>query len=295
MVHMLSTTAIAKELGTDTREMFDRLLDTGLIVRNEDKWELTTAGRQRGGIIRKNAKYGEYILWPDSLAGEIHEKHHGNGNLITATRLGKHFGLPANRINYILAELGWIKNDMKGWRFTTSGKRLGAVQSRDKASRVPFVRWPESITNNGALVAIVNEAKGESSNITRNQVQDNADEIGFREKFPAKLRATDGHLVRSKAELLIDNWLYPARIVHAYERKLPVEEDLYSDFYIPAGNVYIEYWGLESDPHYSTRKTKKLEIYHKYGFNLIELTDKEIMNLDDNLPRLLLEFGIKTE
>jgi hypothetical protein len=295
MVNMLSTTAIAKELGTDTREIFDRLLGVGLIVRNEGKWELTTAGRQKGGITKKDAKYGEYILWPESLVGEIHNKLHGNGNLKTATSLGNHFGLSANRMNYILAELGWIENDVKGWRSTASGKRLGAVQARDKVSGVPYVRWPDSIINNGALVAVVNEAKGKSSNITGNQVQDNADEIGFREKFPAKLRATDGHFVRSKAELLIDNWLYPARIVHAYERKLPVEEDLYSDFYIPAGNVYIEYWGLESDPYYSARKAKKLEIYQKYGFNLIELTDKEMNNLDDNLPRLLLKFGIKTE
>lgn len=295
MAYMVSTTAIAEELGTDTREIFERLLDTGLVVRNEDKWELTNAGRQRGGIIRNNAKFGEYILWPGSLAGEIHKDNHGNGNLLTATSLGKHFGLSANRINYILAELGWIQNGMKGWRFTVSGKRLGAVQSRDKLSGVPYVRWPVSITNNGALVAIVNEAKGESSNIIGNQVQDNEGEIGFREKFPAKHRATDGHLVRSKSELLIDNWLYPARIVHAYERKLPVEEVLYSDFYIPAGNVYIEYWGVESDLRYSMRKTKKLEIYNKYGCNLIELTDKEILNLDDNLPRRLLEFGIKTE
>lgn len=49
-----------------------------------------------------------------------------------------------------------------------------------------------------------------------------------REKFEAKHRATDGHFVRSKAEMLIDNWLYMAEIVHAYERKLPIEEDVYS-------------------------------------------------------------------
>ena len=48
----------------------------------------------------------------------------------------------------------------------------------------------------------------------------------------------------SKAEMLIDNWLYMAEIVHAYERKLPIEEDVYCDFYIPKGKVYIEYWGM---------------------------------------------------
>ncbi len=46
--------------------------------------------------------------------------------------------------------------------------------------------------------------------------------------------------------MLIDNWLYMfEEIVHAaMSRKLPVEEDVYCDFYIPTGKFYIEYWGL---------------------------------------------------
>ena len=93
--------------------------------------------------------------------------------------------------------------------------------------------------------------------------------------------------------MLIDNWLYMAEIVHAYERKLPVEENVYSDFYIPTGKVYIEYWGYENDEKYLARKKAKQEIYQKYRFNLIELEDKEVQNLDDILPRLLLKFGVQ--
>jgi len=117
----------------------------------------------------------------------------------------------------------------------------------------------------------------------------------FRNKFPANFRATDGHWVRSKAEMLIDNFLYTSGIVHAYERKLPVEEDIYTDFYLLKGKVYIEYWGLENDPKYQERKKRKLEIYKKHGFNLIELSDEEVKNLDDHLPRLLLPFGIEVD
>jgi hypothetical protein len=58
----------------------------------------------------------------------------------------------------------------------------------------------------------------------------------FREKFEAKHRTQDGHYVRSKAEMIIDNLLYQYGLVHAYERKLPIEEDVYSDFYIPPGS-----------------------------------------------------------
>ncbi|MEO0706098.1 MAG: glycerol kinase, partial [Cyanobacteria bacterium J06649_5] len=106
-------------------------------------------------------------------------------------------------------------------------------------------------------------------------------------------RSADGHFVRSKAEMLIDNWLYMAEIAHAYERKLPIEETVYSDFYIPAGKVYIEYWGYKNNPKYLARKQTKLSLYEKYGFNLIELNDKDVQNLDDVLPRWLLKYGVQ--
>ncbi|MDD5288545.1 MAG: hypothetical protein PHY28_05480, partial [Dehalococcoidales bacterium] len=89
--------------------------------------------------------------------------------------------------------------------------------------------------------------------------------------------------------------LYDSEVLHAYERKLPVEEDIYSDFYVPSRKVYIEYWGYEDDSKYLSRKERKREIYKKYDLKLIELTDKDVQNLDDTLPRLLLDFGIKTE
>lgn len=84
-----------------------------------------------------------------------------------------------------------------------------------------------------------------------------------------------------------------AEIVHAYERKLPIEEDVYSDFYIPTGKVYIEYWGYENEAKYLARKKVKQELYKKYDFNLIELEDKEVQNLDDILPKMLLKHGVQ--
>lgn len=38
---------------------------------------------------------------------------------------------------------------------------------------------------------------------------------------------------------------------------------------------------------------KKIWIYEKYKFNLIELNDNDIQNLDDVLPKKLLKFGIQ--
>ena len=93
--------------------------------------------------------------------------------------------------------------------------------------------------------------------------------------------------------MLIDNWLYMAGVAHAYERKLPIDEDLYCDFYIPSGKVYIEYWGGTDDAKYLARKQQKIAMYKRYGFNLIELSDHDVQALDDVLPRLLLKYGVQ--
>jgi very-short-patch-repair endonuclease len=114
-------------------------------------------------------------------------------------------------------------------------------------------------------------------------------EEDFRKKYPRKYRAHDGHYVRTKSEAIIDNWLYSHLIVHAYERKVPIEEDMYCDFFIPQGKCYIEYWGLQ-DEEYLKRKKKKRELYLKHGLNLIELTETDIENIDDVLPKKLMKF-----
>jgi len=110
------------------------------------------------------------------------------------------------------------------------------------------------------------------------------EEKDFREKFPATIRAEDGHKVRSRAEQLIDNWLYHKGIVHAYERRVPIEEEVYSDFFIPIGQkVWIEFWGL-NEIKYKKRREIKKSFYKKYNKILIELTDKDIEKLDDIMP-----------
>jgi len=116
------------------------------------------------------------------------------------------------------------------------------------------------------------------------------EEQDFRTKFPANIRAEDGHKVRSRAEQLIDNWLYHKGIVHAYERRVPIEEEVYSDFFIPIGQkVWIEFWGLD-ELKYNKRKEIKKSFYKKNKKNLIELTDKDVENLDDIMPIKLRPF-----
>ncbi|CAM4393783.1 hypothetical protein [Paenibacillus typhae] len=194
-----------------------------------------------------------------------------------------------------------IQKSVKGWTVTRLGESLGGKQFEHAQTGIPSVSWNVSILTNKRLIETIQSVQGniiesnEESAVTSKdaEVKTLKSNVGFREKFEAKYRTTDGHYVRSRAEMLIDNWLYMSEIVHAYERKLPVEEELYCDFYLPIGKVYIEYWGLENDERYTERKKVKLDIYSKYGFKLIELEDSDIQNLDDILPKKLLKFGIQ--
>lgn len=278
--------------------MFQKLLELGFIVRSNTGWELTPLGKSKGGVYKTSEKFGRFIMWPESIKVELERNSEDEkSGMITATSIGSTYNISATRINSILSELGLIKKDaIKGWHLTELGKRLGGVESKYATSGVSFVRWPKGIMKNGILVTNIRQASGDVSQAIEEETGNIAksSQTEFREKFKAEYRAKDGHYVRSKAELIIDNTLYDYKIVHAYERKLPIEEDVYCDFYIPTGKVYIEYWGLDEEK-YLTNKQRKLEIYNKYNFNLVQLLEKDISNLEDTLPGKLLDFNIGVE
>jgi hypothetical protein len=202
------------------------------------------------------------------------------GPLINASAIAEQLGITPQQVNLLFAELGWIERDEDGWQPTEIGLALGAMRRVYPMSGVVFTIWPDSVVRHKAVIRSSRSTADEATNDS------------FRDRFPAHHRTTDGHMVRSMAEVLIDNWLYLSGIVHAYERPLPIEEDIYCDFYIPQGKVYIDYWGLENDAADQDRHKKKQAIYQRYRFNLIELTDQHIRDLDDVLPKLLLKFGV---
>lgn len=299
----ISTTALAAELDMKSSDLFEKLKSVNWIERKNDKWVLTDLGKMKGGQLRSNPKFGEYIVWPQSidiLTSLLYEKV----KLLNATAIGKHFEVSSQRLNLILSELGLIEKDLDGgWVITKMGKQVGGKQFEHETSGANYVLWPESILEYHRLLEIFGYIDFDQDQLNSDYLKkiESTDLIenkhSFREKFEAKHRTFDGHFVRSKAEMLIDNWLYHNGIVHAYERKLPVEEEAYCDFYIPSGNgrpqaVYIEYWGLENDPKYAERKKAKIEIYKNNDLSLIEISDSEILNLDDVLAKKLLQFKI---
>lgn len=298
----LSTTALANEMGIGVSDLFNKLKELDWIERNGEKWALTKLGKEKGGQTRSLPKIGEYIVWPENIKLEEANTKLKNSYL-NATNIGKHFNVSSQRLNLQLNELGWIEKTVAGWGITKLGKILGGRQNEHDTSGGTYVIWPESILNQKDLLAAF-ETEHDHKNFTTHTPtiipkDENETVSDFRKKFPAEYRTQDGHYVRSKAEMEIDNSLYLWGIAHAYEKKLSnTEEDVYCDFHIPSGNgrpkaVFIEYWGLENDEKYNKRKNKKIEIYNKLGLSLIQLNDADLKNLDDSLQKYLLQHGIK--
>ncbi|MFC4022319.1 glycerol kinase [Oceanobacillus longus] len=232
-VKYLSTTALSKELKMGVKDVFQVLLDNDYITRVNEKWELTENGKQSGGITKKHPKIGEYIAWQEDLKTNTMFKT-SNEILLNATALSAHFGVSKFKMNPILSELGFIQKSVKGWTVTKLGLSIGGEQLEYDRTGVPYVNWPESILKNKRLLETIRELEGNEP-VEPKRISEDQNSLGFREKFVAKHRSADGHYVRSRAEMLIDNWLYMSEIAHAYERKLPIEEDVYTDFYLPVG------------------------------------------------------------
>jgi hypothetical protein len=106
------------------------------------------------------------------------------------------------------------------------------------------------------------------------------------------LRALDGHVLHSKAQLMICHWLYMSEIAHAHHRRLPVEGDYRCDFYLPSLQLYIEYWGDEAAPGQLTAKLDKKAVYERHGLKLLEIGPDDLARLDEVLPRALLKHGL---
>ncbi|MBE6581285.1 MAG: hypothetical protein E7650_06705 [Ruminococcaceae bacterium] len=118
------------------------------------------------------------------------------------------------------------------------------------------------------------------------------------EDYEGRFTCKDGHVVKSKSEREIDNYLFEKGIPHAYEKELPYgktkKETLHPDFYLPHylgkdKHVYIEHWGYDDNNRdYTKTKKFKMPIYEKLGITLICTYEKNDTNdIEATLDRKL--------
>ena len=124
------------------------------------------------------------------------------------------------------------------------------------------------------------------------------------EDYEGRYTCKDGHVVKSKSERDIDNYLFEHNIPHGYEKELPYgsgeKEVLHPDFFLPnylgqGKHVYIEHWGYnENNIQYIKTKKFKMPIYKKLGITLICTYEKsDSGKIDSALDRKLNKNFIK--
>jgi hypothetical protein len=291
----LSGTALARRLSIPTRELFRMLSEHGWIERHGEHWRLTGRGEFEGGRYQNSERFGPYIAWPETVLQHRLFTADNDHSMLTSAMLGERFGLSARQTTLLLHELGWMRRAVKGWEITSRGKTLGGVQEEYPDTGVPFVRWPAALQKHPVLLQNLRvvqalEHVGEVHDVdlfADPEAELRVDIAGARAH-----RALDGHVLHSKAHLMICHWLYMSGIVHAAGRRLPVEGDYRCDFYLPSLQLYLEYWGDEGAPGKLSAKLAKRAVYERSGLTLLELDAEDLPRLDEVLPRKLLKYGL---
>lgn len=111
------------------------------------------------------------------------------------------------------------------------------------------------------------------------------------------LRTADGHYVKSNPESIIDDILYDVRIVHCYEKKVPISSDeqtITADWFIPVTDgrhgIYIEYWGMNTK-EYLENKERKRKSYKEHNIPLIEIEKDDYKDRQGLTDRLISEIN----
>ena len=125
-----------------------------------------------------------------------------------------------------------------------------------------------------------------------------SEEIKQKDSHKEELRRTcDGHYVKSDPEVVIDDILYDARIVHCYEKKVPIdcdEKTLKCDWFIPVTDsrhgIYIEYWGMNTK-EYLQNKERKRQAYKEHNIPLIEIEKDDYKDRQGLSDRIISEIN----
>ena len=257
-----------------------------------------------------------------AVRGDEYKFKSAGGGVKTATAIAEHFSrelsqpkITPQKINRVLESLGWIARspyDAGGWESTKAGLRNGA-SNHTAMSGVPYVKFEERVLREPALRRALSELSvptQATQTPTQTQTMNEAVErrvesecrcacgrcsiIGKTQKYKTR----DGHYVRSRGEVLIDNFLYSTRVPHAYELELHLAENkvMTPDFccLTAKGNVYIEFWGLEGQADYDSCTAYKKKLYDEFDLDLINVHPENLDDLDAYLSKKLAQYGVRT-
>ena len=290
----LSTTALAKKLNIPAQQLFATFKDYGWIQRTGDTWALTPKGEFEGGSYQQSRRFGRYIVWPERLDQHPLLAAIESNQRITAASMCRYYPrLQARQINRALAELGLQQHSLLGWELTPLGRTLGGQQEESANSGAFYVTWPHEIIDHPV---IHRELTRQSDQLQPPQPESPGTEpdlFAAAADSAAICVGIDGHALQSPLETLVCDWLYLAQLAHAYRRALPIEEDVYADFYVPEGSVYRDCWEEDIPAQDLSGKLHRRELYRDLQLRHLEINARDVDQLDEVLGRGLRAFGLR--
>lgn len=100
----------------------------------------------------------------------------------------------------------------------------------------------------------------------------------------------DKHRLRSTHEREIDHWFYRNGIEHEVEKRVPVNIEIYCDWYLPKGEFYVEYWGLMHEEWYREARRVKERLYKENHLRLVSIEPENMRDLDRALREKFRDF-----
>jgi hypothetical protein len=113
------------------------------------------------------------------------------------------------------------------------------------------------------------------------------------EEKPSRYKCNDDHVVKSRAEALIDNWLDREGIPHEYEPSLTLSgKNIKPDWYLPDANVYVEFWGFlaRDNKDYDDRRKHKEDLFAAANKRLVSITSIDLEDINTKVKQKLLNF-----
>lgn len=295
-----------KDYSVSTTEVSKVLIEMGLLSYVDKQPILLDL--TKGELVKK--ENFSYVLWKEEILTDADFLNRINSIkepvvateisakadiFLTVSELSTALEIKPTDINNILLNLDYCTKEGKNFLVNNKlGKQM-------KYENNFYVKWSQSIMSDPVFIEAVERFQKNIEGFIQESVSaivpssvetTKKEDFKFdRKHFDAKFRTESGHYVRSRGELVVANYLYNKDIMFAYEKRLPIVEEAYSDFYIKEKKVFIEVWGLESTK-YLERKAKKIQMYKDYDFKLIGLDDSDIENIDDFLPLKLAKLGI---
>jgi len=293
----LSRSALAEKLSVTLKELTQTMIESGWIKQQGKEWLLTAKGEFEGGIYRESKKFGQYIAWPESVLSHPAIAPVSEA-LLTSTALGKAYSLSGKTVNRLLASLGWVYAIAKGWQLTELGKAYGGKQQHSEQTGIPYVVWKRSLLNSLELEQYIQRYLGHSDKskdgtiVSAAMLSDSAITVGD-ERLEQYL-SLNGCYIASNEELVIANWLYVQGLSYAYKRivTLPSVGTMVSDFYLPNENVHIHYNATDVEPSELAEQLERQSVAKTYQLRRVELTHADLTQLDNTLPKMLLQWDI---